>query len=69
MTKYWKVRIYNPNGDYGTSQVSSEIDEVVRIKTFYEELTGCKMLIEAMQESQFGITPLSKVFYLLYRKP
>lgn len=69
MIKYWQVRIYNPHGDYGISQVSGEIDEVVRIKSFYEELTGCKMLIEAMQERKFNCAALSEVFYILYRKP
>lgn len=69
MTKYWQVRIYNPNGDYGISQVSGEMDDVMNIALFYYSLTGCKMLVEAMQQKPYNVTPLSEVFYILYRKP
>ena len=52
MKWYWRVRIYDKGGNYwhGEIQTSRDLHEIDIIKDFYESLTGCKMLLEGMEE-------------------
>ena len=52
MKWYWKVRIYRPDGQYcqGVIETDRVLMEIDLIKDFYEEMTGCKMLLEGMAD-------------------
>lgn len=51
---YWKVRIYNKKGTYWHAQIitARELKEIDAMQDFYFTLTGCKMLIEGMSETE-----------------
>jgi len=54
---HWKIRLYNVEGFYAHAQVLTPRDPqvIVAFVEFYRELTGCIMLIEAMQEEPWPI--------------
>jgi hypothetical protein len=71
MKWYWKVRLYRPNGGYWYAQVitGENLEEINIIQDFYNDLTGCRMLLEGMSKnSHEDIPSLEKAFYALYPK-
>lgn len=55
MKWYWKVRIYSINGQYAFAEITTErnLEQIVAIQDAYKQLTGCKMLLEGMNEASF----------------
>lgn len=53
MNWFWKVRIYSPNGQYAFAEIKTNriLSEIDAIQNAYQQLTGCKMLLEGMAES------------------
>lgn len=64
MKWYWKVRLYRQDGHYYFGEIVTECDlqQIDCIQDFYEQLTGCKMLLEGMQEKPYNITPIADAF-------
>lgn len=70
MNWYWKVRVYNTNGFYGTSQIKTgrNLEEINVIQDFYKELTGCKMLLEGMSEIPYeNISYTKDIFQMIWK--
>jgi hypothetical protein len=66
---FWKVRLSHPNGQYWYAQVETErvLSDIGVIQDFYEQLTGCKMILEGMKERPFEeYDPLAHAFASLY---
>ena len=57
MNWYWKVRIYNTNGQYGMVEICTtrNLREIDAIQDAYSQLTGSKMLLEGMSERPYGL--------------
>lgn len=55
MKWFWKVRIYSPNGQYAFAEITTnqKLVEIDAIQDAYQELTGCRMLLEGMAERSF----------------
>jgi len=51
---YWKVKIYNKDGNYWHGQICTgrDLKEIDGIQDTYYILTGCKMLLEGMSERE-----------------
>lgn len=65
MNWYWKVRIYRRDSQYYICQIKTArtLIEIDIIQDFYEEATGCKMLLEGMSEEPFKhIYTISEAF-------
>jgi len=72
MKWYWKVRIYAPNGSYIITQIATNrtLDEINCIQDFYFELTGCKMLLEGMSETDsVELISINEAFHRLLGHP
>lgn len=54
MNWYWRVRIYNKQGQYWHGQIITDrnLREIDSYQDFYAMLTGCKMLLEGMSEQE-----------------
>lgn len=54
MNWYWKVRIYDRNGRYWFGQIKTarELREIDTIQSFYQALTGGRMLIDGMSDQR-----------------
>jgi hypothetical protein len=65
MKWYWRVRIYNKEGDYRFAQIVTERDLKIvdLLQDFYFLLTGCKMLLEGMKEEEFKDIPTLKASF------
>jgi len=62
---FWKVRIYNTAGNYWHGQIKTgrDLKEIDAIEDAYKLLTGCKMLLEGMSESEFaGVSQIQESF-------
>jgi hypothetical protein len=70
MRWYWKVRIYRDDGHYYFGEIITErrLDAIDTIQDFYLAMTGCKMLLEGMSESSFGIESIAFAFTGCWRK-
>jgi hypothetical protein len=57
MKWFWKVRIYRPDGHYYMVEVETVRDllQIDIMQDFYKTMTGCKMLLEGMSETTFGL--------------
>lgn len=67
--KYWKVRIYRPDGHYAHGQITTDHDlqEIDIRQDFYYQLTGGRMLLEGMQQIPYEDVPaLPKAFRTLW---
>lgn len=69
---YWKVRIYNLDGNYCHAVVRTErnTQHIDTIQDFYFDMTGCKMLLEGMSESLelfAGIANIHDAFKIMWR--
>jgi hypothetical protein len=69
MKWYWKVRIYNTEDNYWTCEIETEqnLDEILTICNFYLDMTSCKMLLEGMAATSYGISSLNDAFKGLWR--
>lgn len=71
MMWFWRVRIYNDDGDYWHAQVATgrNLSEIDGMQEFYNTLTGCKMLLEGMSEREHDdLAPLQESFKGLWIK-
>lgn len=56
MKWFWKVRIYSINDQYAFAEITTNrgwLAEIDAIQDAYQELTGCRMLLEGMAEQSF----------------
>jgi hypothetical protein len=69
MNWYWKVRIYQRDGHYyfGEIKTNRTLIEIDTIQDFYREMTECKMLLEGMSKTSFGILPISEAFQMCWK--
>lgn len=67
---YWHVRIYHKSGQYAHTQIKTgdNTHEIDAIQDFYKELTGCRMLLEGMQTSEFNTISLNDAFNMLWSR-
>lgn len=67
---YWKVRIYNKAGSYCWANVKTcrDLNDIGIIQDFYFSLTGCKMLLEGMSETEFDCATLEEAFNSCWRQ-
>lgn len=71
MNWYWKVRIYNTQGQYGVGWLKTgrDLREIDTIQDAYFTLTGCKMLLEGMSEEPMNsplLTPIDNAFAIIW---
>lgn len=69
---YWKVRLYNLDGNYAHAVVRTErnTQHIDTIQAFYITMTGCKMLLEGMTDNKdlyIGVTDIHDAFKTLWR--
>lgn len=71
MNWYWRVRIYN--GDHywiGQIVTGRDLSEIDVIQAAYEEMTGFRMLLEGMSETEHdGVASIQEAFLGLWCKP
>lgn len=71
MNWWWKVRIHDSKGNYWYGQVCTarDLKEIDAIQDFYFVLTGCKLLLEGMSETEFeGVDLIQDAFKGLWKE-
>ena len=69
---YWKVRMYRDDGCYYCASVETgrDLSEISVILRTYEDMTGCRMLLEGMKETPYddGTPSLRYAFSSCWRR-
>lgn len=71
MKMYWTVRIYNHFGHYAHCRVETKtMEEIATVAAFYEQMTGCRMLMDGMnRDPNSSHLTLREAFDLIWETP